>query len=43
MEGEQNVGGFGETAAKEYSQFNWFTKKIFQNEIPSRLMMDYPS
>ena len=33
MEGEQNVGGWGDTAAKEFSQFNWFTNKIFQNEI----------
>ena len=32
--GEQNIGGYGQTAAKElHSKFNWFTQKIFQNEI----------
>ena len=32
--GEQNIGGFGNKAlTKEYSRFDWYTTKVFQNEI----------
>ena len=34
MDGERNIGGFGNTAInKEFSQFDWFADKIYQNEI----------
>ena len=34
MEGEFNIGGYGETASRqEFSRFNWFSSNIYQNEI----------
>lgn len=34
MEGEQNIGGYGETFKKrEFSEYDWFTKKTYQNEL----------
>ena len=34
VDGTQNIGGYGNTAGRlQNSKFDWFTQKMFQNEI----------